>query len=898
MATHDVPPQLTTFVGRKPELDAISGLLEHARLVTVAGPGGCGKTRLAVEAANRQADRRPHGTCWVDLASTSDPGDVPELLAAATGVLLPPDRQAGPSLVRQLADRQLLVCLDNCEHVLGAAAEIAAELLRTCPGVTLLATSREPLGVAGEIVWRVPPLSGDDAVDLFEERSGHAVRSEESAEAVRVACIRLDGIPLAVELAAAWSGTLSAAEILQGLDDRFALLIRGPRGVPARHQTLAASMAWSHDLLDEADRVLFRRLGVFPGGFTLKVAQGVCAVDADEPDVLSGLRRLVDKSLVVADTRGSIARYRMLETIRQYAVARLDEAGEREATQDRHLDTFLAVTDEAAPLLDVDKDAWRAAIGAESENLRTAVEWGLSRDDAERGRRLAAALPWLWHLSARGHDGLALLRLAITKDSGARTDVQARLLTGLALVADTTRPDAVGHAAAAAALEIATEVGDERTACLAQLLTALSFLHRDLDGALSLAETAHERASAAGDAFVSDGAMALVGIIWHLRDEHQRAIPVLQKAVDGLVLRGDRGVASTAIGFMACSVLYTGDVARAKQLAVQGVQVARPLADYHRLGSALGVLAMVEGITGHVDDGRATLDLVLRSVEGADSPPFVPGLSRTMGFLQLWSRRPDQAASWFRREAGWWEGVDDAASLSPQTLLGLVAALRLVGDTEAATERCEQAVATARLVGMPRVLADALEQSALLLSETDARRAEDLHHEALALRVEHGLRLFYVDSLEAIAGLAARAESFTEAVRLLGASDLARTQMSYPRTTALAADVDALRETLGPDAYDAAWEQGRALSLDEAVNAARRGRGTRGRPSSGWASLTPTEHSVVRLVVDGSSNPEIGTRLFMSRSTVKTHLSHVYAKLGVANRTELATFAGPHLADD
>jgi predicted ATPase/DNA-binding CsgD family transcriptional regulator len=897
MATHNLPEQLTTFVGREPELDAISGLLAQARLVTVAGPGGCGKTRVAVEAASRQADRRPGEICWVDLASTSDPADVPELLAAATGVLLPPDRQAGLSLVRQLADRQMLLCLDNCEHVLAAAAEVAAELMRTCPGVTVLATSREPLGVAGETVWRVPPLRGDDAVALFEERSGHAVRSEESAAAVCIACIRLDGIPLAVELAAAWSGTLSATEILQGLDDRFALLIRGPRGMPARHQTLAASMAWSHDLLDEADRVLFRRLGAFPGGFTLKAAQGVCAFEgSDEMDVRSGLRRLVDKSLVVADTRGATARYRMLETIRQYAVARLDEAGERDSTQDRHLDTFLALTDEAAPLLDVDKDAWRAAIGAVSENLRAAVEWGLSRDDAERGRRLAAALPWLWHLSARGHEGLALLQLAITKDPGARTEVQARLLAGLALVADTTRPDAMGHDAAAAALEIATEVGDERTACLAQLLSALSFLHRDLDSALSLAEGAHERARDAGDAFVSDGAMALVGIIWHLRDEHQKAIPVLQMAVDGLVQRGDRGVASTAIGFMACSVLYTGDVAMAHELAVQGMQVARPLADYHRLGSALSVLAMVVGITGHVDDGRATLGPVLRSVEGADLPPFVPGLARTMGFLELWSRRPDQAAAWFRREASWREG-DDAAGLSPQTSIGLAAALRLLGDTAAAATRCEQAVATARLVGMPRVVADALEQSALLISETDARRAEDLHHEALALRVEHGLRLFYVDSLEAIAALAARAESFTEAVRLLGASDRARTEMFYPRTTELAADVNVLREALGPEAYDAAWHQGRALSLDDAVNGARRARGTRGRPSSGWASLTPTEHSVVRLVVDGSSNPEIGTRLFMSRSTVKTHLSHVYAKLGVANRTELATFAGPHLAD-
>jgi predicted ATPase len=217
---------------------------------------------------------------------------------------------------------------------------------------------------------------------------------------VRIACVRLDGIPLAIELAAAWSGTLSAQEILRGLDDQFALLIRGPRGVAARHQTLAASMAWSHDLLSDADRVLFRRLGAFQGGFTLDAASGVCAFDGlDQAGVLGGLRRLVDKSLIIADTRGAVARYRMLETIRQYAAARLAASTEQEIVRDRHLAAFLRLTEDTAPLLDQDKDAWRVIIGTEQENLRAALEWGLSLDDPHRGRRLAADLSWLWHLS-------------------------------------------------------------------------------------------------------------------------------------------------------------------------------------------------------------------------------------------------------------------------------------------------------------------------------------------------------------------------------------------------------------------------------------------------------------------------------------------------------------------
>src|SRR3569833_1055952 len=392
------PAPPTTFAGRATELRALATALDDARQVTNAGPGGSGKTRLAIEAA-----RRGEEVCWADLTGTTDPLVVPELVASAAGVL--PDRGALPSHVRPLRDRRMLVCLDNCEHVVDAAAEVAAALIRACPGVTVLATGREPLRVPGEVVWRVPPLSAAAAVALYEERSG----TGPAPAAVRTACARL-----------------------------AALLVRGPRGVAARHQTLAASMAWSHDLLDEDDRVLFRRLGAFHGGFTLDAARGVCG--SGRVAVLTGLRRLVDKSLVIADTRGSVARYRMLETVREYAVARLEASPEAGPIRDRHLDVYLPLPDDARPPLARDMDAWREAGGAERENLLAAAEWGLAQDDPERGRRLAAGLPWLWHLNGRGHEGLTLLRRAVTRGADERTPLQARLLTGLALVADAAHP--------------------------------------------------------------------------------------------------------------------------------------------------------------------------------------------------------------------------------------------------------------------------------------------------------------------------------------------------------------------------------------------------------------------------------------------------------------------------
>jgi len=425
-------------------------------------------------------------------------------------------------------------------------------------------------------------------------------------------------------------------------------------------------------------------------------------------------------------------------------------------------------------------------------------------------------------------------------------------------------------------------------------LSAVGEFYTDFDAACRTLADATRAAERAGDAFVIEGAHALQGIIMHLRDRHAEAESLLQSAIEGL-LRRHRGVAATALGYQACGALYTGEFARAQQLAEQAVRVAEPLGDYLRVGSTRSVLALVVGHAGHLDAGFEVMRPVLRLIEGAENDVFVPGLARAMGSLHLWRGEPEQAARWFEREARSTDrGIE--TFLAAHALPGHAAALAALSRLDQAQAALDTGLRVARRLGMPRVIADCFEQQAHLTAAADPDRAIDLHHEALALRVEYGLRTFWVDSLDALAALA---DASIDTVRVLAATDAARGALGYPRDTARqarhAAKTGALRQRLA-SAFDAAWTEGARMRLDEAVAYVRRSRGTRRRPTVGWASLTPTELDVVRCVVDGLNNPEIGSRLFMSRGTVKTHLSHVFAKLGVTNRTELAMFAGARLA--
>jgi predicted ATPase/DNA-binding CsgD family transcriptional regulator len=847
---NNLPTWPTTFVGRDADLVGLPDRLAGTSLLTIAGPGGSGKTRLAAQLAAEQASRHRDGAWWIELGPLVDPAQVATAVADALDVLVDAGSGTADALRAQLRGRRLLLCLDNCEHVLDAAAQVA-DALRDCPEVTIIATSREPLALAGETVWRLDPLAPAEARALFLERAAplrpDLLLDPETDAAIPSMCRRLDGSPLALELAAAWMGTLTPQQIEAGLDDRFALLVRSPRDAIPRHASLLASMAWSHDLLDDADRAVFRRLAVFTGGFDLAAAQDVCAGGEVDPAVVLGaLGRLVDKSLVVAHG----GRYRLAETIRQYAADRLRAAGERAATADRHLDHYLGRVRDAAPAREQDKDAWRAALAPEHDNLRAAIDHGLEADDPARGRELAAELPWLWHLHRQGREGVDVLHRAIARAPEDRSLLQARLLAGVALVADTAGPLDVEVDAAERAHALAAEHGDERLLALVMALSAVGRLYTDLDGAHETSLEADRLAVRCGDRFVADAGRALRGMVAHLRDRHDEASALLLEAADALAARGDRGVASTALAFAAESARLTGDLEAARTLAQRSIATAAPLHDHLRIGMGRSALALALGAAGDVSAGLAALDPLLALVD--DAAVFMPDVARALGTLHLWAGDAEQAVRRLSAEAASRDG-GQPTFLAVRALPALAAAQRATGATDAAAKTAAAAVELARTRGMPAVLADALTEQAALATDAEAF---ELHHEALGLRAEHGLASGMRSSLEALAALGTDSE-----------------------------EQDARLRAALADAHAA---QGDRTALAEAVALARRGRGSRRRPRHGWESLTPAELDVVRLVAEGLSNPEIGARLFMSRSTVKTHLSHVYAKLGVANRTELA----------
>ena len=807
--------------------------------------------------------------CWVELADLGDPADVAPAVAAAAGVLIDPAQGGLDSLRAQLAERRLLLCLDNCEHLLDAAADVAGVLCRHCPGTSIVCTSREPLGLAGEVVWRVPPLAPHEARALFVERTGTGLGRDE--EAIATMCARLDGSPLALELAAAWAGTLTPHQIEAGLDDRFALLVRSPRDAVPRHSSLLASMAWSHDLLDEHDRAVFRRLAVFAGGFDLAAAREVCAGGGVEPDaVLGAIARLVDKSLVVAQDAGGEARYRLLETIREYAADRLRAAGERAAAADRHLDHMLARVRAVAPELDRDRDGWRVALAREHDNLRAALEHGLAADDPTRARQLAAELPWLWQMSRQGREGMAVLRRAIDRAPDERSTLQARLLAGVALVADTADPLDVELHAAERAAELAAEHGDERPLALCVQLAAVAKLYTDLDGCVETALESEAIAARSGEGFMADTGPALRGMVSCLRDDHERARELLSTAAERLAARGDRSVASTALAFLSGSALATGDLDGARELGERAVATAAPLADHLRVGMGRSALALALGTAGDVAAGLRALDPLVPLLEGT---AFLPEVGRALGLLHLWAGDAERAIARLSIEAGSTDG-GAPTYFAVRALPAYAAALREQGRADEAAAAAARGVALARARVMPAALAAGLAEQARQQADLD------LAHEALAIRAAHGLRPSVVESLEQVAAL----EGGEQRVRLLAAAATARAAMSLPA-----------RPAAVEDEHAEAWQAGAALSLEEAAAYASRARGPRRRPDSGWGSLTPAELEVVRLAVDGLTNPQIGARLFMSRSTVKTHLSHVYAKLDVANRTELAAVAAANL---
>jgi predicted ATPase/DNA-binding SARP family transcriptional activator len=511
--------RLTSFVGRDRELTRVRELLATRRLVTLTGPGGVGKTSLAAEVATAASDLAPDGTWLVALAGVSEVAALAPAVADAVGAPSGPGT-AQDRVVRHLRRREALVVLDNCEHLAPECAQLTGRLLAGCPGLRLLATSREPLAVAGEAQFPVSPLpippveagpaelAAVDTVRLFTDRARDAepgfTLDEVSGPVVAHICRRLDGLPLAIELAAARVKALPVEEIAARLDDRFRLLTAGPRTADGRQRTLRATVDWSHQMLTDAEQVLFRRLSVFRGGWSLAAAEEVCAgAGLDGADVLDLHARLVDRSLVVARP-GSRARFGMLETLRQYAAERLVEAAEGARAEAAHAAFFTRLAGEAEPRLrGAEQDHALALLRGERDNLRAALAWGRAHPSSELGLRLAAALGWFWYFTS-AREGVSELEAMLAAAPSAAPQARARALQAMAVVprpgSCIVHPDPRCAAAARASLELFTRDGDTAGAAYSAVLLAVEGIAgTDPAGSLTMLDGAAAAFERTGD---------------------------------------------------------------------------------------------------------------------------------------------------------------------------------------------------------------------------------------------------------------------------------------------------------------------------------------------------------------------------------------------------------------
>lgn len=499
MTTTVLPVHLTRFIGRDRELDDLAGLVARSRLLTLTGAGGSGKTRLAGEVAERAASTFDH-VAWVDLAPLADPALIIQHVGDALGVPQRSGTSARELIIEFMRERHVLVVLDNCEHLVEACAEVADTLLKGCRRLSILATSREALGIASETAWLVPPLATLEAELLFVERAQAVLPTftldASSNAAVAEICRRLDGLPLAIELAAARVRVLPPAQIAERLDQAFRLLTTGSRTALPRHRTLRATMEWSFALLARREQVLLPRLAVFAGSFTLDAAEAVCAGDSLEPeDIFDGVATLVDKSLVVMAAGDGVARYRLLETVRQYALEHLVDTTERAGVERRFVDHYLGVLESAAPDLVGGTNDPRilARLVADHDNLRAAAVWAIAhRDGAELALRFVGAQFWFLYAIGLFREARELTDRALALATGTEAPLlRGRVFVSSALTSLTQGDYARSRAEFETALPLLREAGDTAgTAAALGTYGAAWLLGGDVDGAVPILDEA------------------------------------------------------------------------------------------------------------------------------------------------------------------------------------------------------------------------------------------------------------------------------------------------------------------------------------------------------------------------------------------------------------------------
>jgi predicted ATPase/class 3 adenylate cyclase len=602
---NNLPVQTTSFVGREKELEDVKRSLKKTRLLTLMGTGGTGKTRLALETGAQLIHEFRDGVWLAELALIEEPEGVVAAVAVAVGAREERDRPLRATLVNFLRGKTILLLLDNCEHLISTISVLAAELLRSCPRLKILATSRHSLGIGGEAAFFVPPLqvlevhsedfrapdfaqrlSQYEAVKLFIARAVAArpdfAITNGNAPAVAEICSRLDGIPLAIELAAARVKLLSVDQIASRLDDRFRLLRGGHRDGLPHQQTLQALIDWSHDLLSEQERIAFRRMGAFSGGRTLEAVEAVCSGDGiDEIEVLDLLEQLVDKSILTVEyDESGKSRYTMIESVWEYSREKLEASGEAPAVRDRHLNYFLAFAEEAAPHLDgPDQKAWLDRCRSERFNVRLATEWAIKSQKAEAGLRLFSALDRVTevrsNLAEAWEIGMRLLALP-DEDVAPKYRADARLAVGrFAWAAD--RYDE-GRRYYAEAQQIYDAIGDEASSTVADMLAG--FLDRG-DGDLESAERRFRRALAVGRkiqcAYLEAGSLNGLGSVAMDRGDLAQARQLKEESLAIYQRFGDRWIIGLILGGITRVAIAQEDYARAESALAQWTQITREL---------------------------------------------------------------------------------------------------------------------------------------------------------------------------------------------------------------------------------------------------------------------------------------------------------------------------------
>lgn len=724
----NLPIQATSFIGRQQEMREVNALLATTRLLTLTGAGGVGKTRLALQVAAEEVEAFPDGVWLVELAALAEPALVAQTVAAALGLRDEPGRAATDSVTAYLQSRTLLLLLDNCEHLLDACAALTDALLRSCPQVQILATSREPLHVAGERIWHVPSLVAPkpealvgeekevtgrlmdyDAPRLFVERAlvqrQDFALTRRNVPLVAHLCRRLDGIPLAIELAAARVRSLSVEEINNRLDQRLRLLTGGSRTALPRQQTLRALMDWSYELLNEAEKTLLCRLSVFAGGWTLQAAEQVCAGEGNGApieawEVLDLLTSLVDKSLVVAEPQEALARYRLLETVRQYATDRLAASGESARMRERHQDFYRAWSEETAPQLwGPEQPVWLHRWEQEHDNLRAALEGG----NPETALRIAGVVWRFWYYRGYFREGCERLALMLA---------DARVIER-----PTARAKALGGAA------------------------VLAYAQSDYDAAQPLFE------------------------------ESLRLYRELQ----------DKEGIAFSLGNLGIIASKQGDYPTARALYEESLALKRELGNKLGIAATLVNLGIVAYEQGDYPTARLLYEESLALEREAEHKWGIAGLLDNLGNVALKQGNHATAQAFYEESLTLYRELDSKQ--------GIGTALTGLGDVA-----CDQG---------------------------DYAAAQALYLESLASQRELGTKLNLVELLEEFAALAAAQQQAERAVRLWGATEALREEISSPLAPSdrsrQGRRVEQVRAQMGENSFAEAWAAGRAMSLEQTI---------------------------------------------------------------------------------